>query len=72
MHGGTDTGSIVSDAVFGEELEELVVEPPIDEIRVLVDQVDDLVLVEQSTDCPLHLIFGHERTVPQSARNMKA
>src|SRR5262245_22174355 len=51
--GRSDAGAVVDQALLGEELGELVVQLVIDEIRVAMDEIDDLVLVHQ----PSHVAF---------------
>ena len=41
---------IVHHAIFGKEFHDLVVEPVIDAIRVLVNEVDDLIFVDEPPD----------------------
>lgn len=46
-HRRCETRSIVDHAVFGEEFDHFVVEPLIDAVRISVNEIDDLVLVEE-------------------------
>jgi hypothetical protein len=48
-HGGCETRSVVDHAVLGEELNDLVVKPVIDTVRIPMDEIDDVVLVQQPT-----------------------
>jgi hypothetical protein len=46
-HRRCETRSIVDHAVFGEEFDHFVVEPVIDAVRIPVNEMGDVVLVEK-------------------------
>jgi len=50
----SDARAVVDHTVLGEQFDDLVVEPVIDAVRVAVDEIDDLILVDQT----LHRGFG--------------
>src|ERR1700674_456649 len=43
----SDTRSVVDYTVLGEQFNDLVVEPVVEAVRVAVDEIDDLVLIDQ-------------------------
>src|ERR1700683_852814 len=57
---GRDTWSVVDHTVLGKQLNDLVVEPVIDVVRIVMDAIDYLVLVDQ----PLNsgIIFTSHRS----------
>jgi hypothetical protein len=68
-HKHGDAGSVVNHTILGEQFNDLVVQPVIDAVRVAVDKIDDLVLVDQLPNRGLvlvHLIHDLHRVCPSS------
>jgi hypothetical protein len=43
----SESRSVVDHAIFGEELNHIVIEPVVDAVGIAVNEIDDLVLVEK-------------------------